>query len=602
MVRSSVAVLLILSALRNDVSTAENHATTAGSKNRAVTFKIPPEMKAGKDVLTNFKAISSHGRSDDADSGVAAQYSSLQVALRASYLLMIFAPMFMTSGLAYVSTFYRNMVWFSLLRFGISQGGAAFIKWAQWASTRPDIFPEELCNVLASLQMGAPEHSLAFTKKLIKKELGAPVEKVFEYFSSRPIASGSIAQVYKARLNGNDVAVKVRHPNVEEQIGIDFIIMKGVAGMVEMLPGLEWLKLSETMTQFSSTIASQTKLDVEGRHLFLFNHYFRRWKGVTFPTPIILTESILVESFEYGESVAHYADSLSGKSVGDAAEALKRSSLAHFIVTTGEDTYLKMLLQDNLMHADLHPGNILVQSYVRGMGNGDAAAAASLAQPPPSSPKAAMVMASAAAIGHPRRQASGAKQQSKSVIDTRIVLVDAGMVARLVPEEQRNFIGLIEAMGEGRGEEAANHIMRFTTHPNYDKQTRGKFRLDMKELFAKVCKGYGHNVSLGETLRGILHLIRLNKITIDANYATLVMNCLCLDSLAASLHPTYNILDAAKPLLRFHRACKRIPGARLLVKALAPIARWFKRQTDRSFLAQHQREMRIKSKQTDDSR
>ncbi len=259
MVRSLVLVLLLLS-VRSDISIANDHANTKGSQHRAVTFEIPPEMKAGKDLLTNFKAVSSHGRSDAADGGGAVQYSPFQVALRASYLLMIFAPMFMTSGLAYVSTFYRNFVWFSLLRYGISQGGAAFIKWAQWASTRPDIFPEELCDVLASLQMGAPEHSLAFTKSLIRKELGAPVEKVFEFFSRRPIASGSIAQVYKARLNGHDVAVKVRHPNVEEQIGIDFIIMKSVAGLVEMIPGLEWLTLSETMSQFSSTIASQTKL------------------------------------------------------------------------------------------------------------------------------------------------------------------------------------------------------------------------------------------------------------------------------------------------------------------------------------------------------
>lgn len=76
----------------------------------------------------------------------------------------------------------------------------AFIKWAQWASTRPDVFPEDLCNVLASLQSGAPEHSFAFTSKQIEIELGAPVNKIFEYFSLKPIASGSIAQVYKVCL------------------------------------------------------------------------------------------------------------------------------------------------------------------------------------------------------------------------------------------------------------------------------------------------------------------------------------------------------------------------------------------------------------------
>ena len=566
------------------------HGTAAAASSKSpVTFDIPTRMKTDPRTSKNFKAVSSHGRDDSGAGSV--QYSTLQVALRATYLLMVFAPMFATSGLAYISSLYRDLVWFSLLRFGISQGGAAFIKWAQWASTRPDIFPEELCNILASLQSGAPAHSFSYTKKQIQKELGAPTEKIFEYFSTRPIASGSIAQVYKARLNGQDVAVKVRHPNVEEQIGIDFIIMKSVAGVVDMIPGLEWLKLSETMSQFSSTIASQTKLDVEGRHLFLFNHYFRHWKGISFPKPIVLTESILIETFEYGESVAQYVEKLSSTKKNDdgLSESIKRSDLAHFIVTTGEDTYLKMLLQDNLMHADLHPGNILIQHpgnmveasvsevvVPRGGGHKGVAEASSISTTPIS-------------IAHPRRRS---KSKRAKGVANRIVLVDAGMVARLVPTEQRNFIGLVEAIGEGKGAEAADHVMRFTAKPVYNKQTRINFRRDMKDLFDKVCKGYGHNVNLGETLRGILHLVRINKITIDANYATLVMNALCLDSLAASLSPTYNIIDGAKPLLRFHRVCKRIPGARFILKAVIPIARWLKRQSDRIFLSQLQKKIK----------
>jgi predicted unusual protein kinase regulating ubiquinone biosynthesis (AarF/ABC1/UbiB family) len=458
---------------------------------------------------------------------------------------------------------------------------------------------------------------LAFTKRQIQKELGAPVEQIFEYFSPRPIASGSIAQVYKARLNGQDVAVKVRHPNVEEHIALDFIIMKAVASLVDMLPGMDWLKLSETMSQFSSTIASQTKLDIEGRHLYLFNHYFRRWRGVTFPKPMILTESVLVESFEHGESVAHYTETLSNhvggsdvESEDDAAAAARsRTDLAHFIVTTGEDTYLKMLLQDNLMHADLHPGNILIQPYVRGMGTGDADAAARRVG---AEAKAAATTVPTAPAGSSSSSSSSSKSRSSSSnghrrgrgtravdaaaqaaeLSTRIVLVDAGMVARLVPEEQRNFIGRIEAMGEGRGEEAADHVMRFTAAPTYDAHTRANFRRGMKELFANECRGYGHNVNIGRALRGILNLVRLNKITIDANYATLVMNCLCLDSLAASLSPTYNILDGAKPLLRFHRACKRIPGARIFLRAAIPVARWLKRQSDKLFLARLQRKQK----------
>jgi aarF domain-containing kinase len=94
-----------------------------------------------------------------------------------------------------------------LLLINCLKSQQAFIKWAQWASTRPDIFPEDLCSVLASLQSGAPEHSFAFTNRQIQKELGAPINQIFESFSRTPIASGSIAQVYKVCRLANNINV-----------------------------------------------------------------------------------------------------------------------------------------------------------------------------------------------------------------------------------------------------------------------------------------------------------------------------------------------------------------------------------------------------------
>ena len=129
--------------------------------------------------------------------------------------------------------------------------GAAFIKWGQWSSTRPDMFPEDLCKALSSLHAQAPVHSFSFTRQRIKLEFGQDIFDMFEYFESNPVASGSIAQVYRARLDNKDVAVKVRHPNVVEQIQLDFIILKAFAAFVEAMPGLSWLNLSDSLSQFS---------------------------------------------------------------------------------------------------------------------------------------------------------------------------------------------------------------------------------------------------------------------------------------------------------------------------------------------------------------
>ena len=473
----------------------------------------------------------------------------MKVLLRAIYLFSLFLPVLLTSGLAYVSPVFRNMIWFNLLYKSIAYSGAAFIKWGQWASTRPDMFPISLCNVLENLQSNSPQHSYSFTRYQIEMELKAPIEQIFEKFEKVPIASGSIAQVYKAVLNGKDVAVKVRHPNVGEQIEIDFIIMKALATFIDSLPGLNWINLKDSMAQFSDTISSQIRLDIEGRHLYQFNNNFDHWKDTKFPEPIIMTESVLVESFEEGQSVKKYADIFASKlataiTMKDQKLPTFDKTLAHFIVTRGEDIYLKMLLNDNLMHADLHPGNIII------------------------------------------RVSNDNKDKEKY----KIVLVDAGMVAELLPEEQRNFIGLLEAIGDGDGADAAECLLRFSSKANYTKEIKNAFKRDIIEMFKTEAKGYGNNVSIGKVLRGVLNIVRIHKVSIDANYATLVMNSLCLDGLAQSLYPRYNILDNAKPLLRLSRMSRKVIKNRklssIVSKIFLPLAQWLKKRGDKNFLAE----------------
>lgn len=158
------------------------------------------------------------------------------------------------------------------------------------------------------------------------------------------MASGSVAQVHQATLKyrypGQKikpivVAVKVRHPGVGEAIRRDFMIINFVAKISRFIPTLKWLKLDESVQQFGVFMISQVDLSREAAHLSRFIYNFRRWKDVSFPKPLypLVHPSVLVETYEQGESVLHYVEELEGH------EQIK-SALAQI----GTQALLKMLL------------------------------------------------------------------------------------------------------------------------------------------------------------------------------------------------------------------------------------------------------------------
>ena len=132
----------------------------------------------------------------------------------------------------------------------------------------------------------------------------------------------------------------------------------------------------------------------------------------------------------------------------------------------------------------------------------------------------------------------------------RVCLVDAGMVAQLTEQESSYFLGLLCSLGQGCGRLAAKFALKFSAENSLTEEEEEAFAKDMDVLFGERCNGYGTGVDVGDVLRGVLGLIRKHRVRIDANYATLVVNCLCVQSLGMRVCPEYNVLDAAEPLLK----------------------------------------------------
>ena len=236
------------------------------------------------------------------------------------------------------------------------------------------MFPDLLCQELGTLQNSAPEHSWAFSEEVMESSLGLPSDSlmdVFDSFDKKPLASGSIAQVHKAELDGKPVAVKIRHPRVAQLIDMDFRIMTALARICDWIPALSWLHIRESVEQFSHTMAAQAHLQVEAHHLEILNHNFRKWPHVSFPHPIYASSAVIIETFEPGVVVSDMLDAYAALAAqansrqegvtveedGEVEETMPGTVIsdlipvetAKFIVTNGVGIYLKMLLVDNLM-------------------------------------------------------------------------------------------------------------------------------------------------------------------------------------------------------------------------------------------------------------
>ena len=489
-----------------------------------------------------------------------------RLALRGLFLLVVFGPLALSGWLLFgppgriLSDGRRSgweVRWYALARWTLERGGAAFIKWGQWASMRADLFPQALCGELAALHASAPAHSFAETERQVLHDFGASIGELFSYFEETPVASGSIAQIHRAvplpnlrrtvadrnglTLDDGDlrdageefarveVAVKVRHPGVERQMTLDFQLMRMLAGACKRFGLFKRFQLDQSLESFSDTMTGQVNLDVEAANLDRFIWNFRKWRAVSFPRPMVASHGVIVETLENGLSIADHIAGQEGtllssavlaadgaaamKALGGSTLRISPSSLAQHVVAEGQRIYTQMLLVDNFMHADLHPGNILLRSRA----SGDTAAGGPSPEP-------------------------------------QFVLVDAGMVAELSSYEREAFVGFFNAMGAGDGAEAGRSVLAFGNgNAGMAASERAGFVDAMSALFSDKCKGYGTNVNLGDVLRETLTLVRVHHVGIDANFATLVINALCIEGLAQQLTPEACLLDEVGPMLRAHK-------------------------------------------------
>jgi predicted unusual protein kinase regulating ubiquinone biosynthesis (AarF/ABC1/UbiB family) len=232
--------------------------------------------------------------------------------------------------------------------------GPTFIKMGQMLATRADLLPLEYVDELSALQDCVPAFPDDQAFEIIESELNRRIEDVFAQIGERSIASASLGQVYRARLaTGEDVAVKVQRPRLDEYIRFDLDLLRGIGRFLDrhpkFFPGAEWLG---AVDEFDRVIHEEMDYRREAANAEEFRRNFASWPAIHVPRVFegLSTGRVIVMEFVSGTKLTDL-DGLraAGHDPRRINELLYRA-------------YFKQLLEDGFFHADPHPGNLLVMA------------------------------------------------------------------------------------------------------------------------------------------------------------------------------------------------------------------------------------------------
>ncbi len=233
----------------------------------------------------------------------------------------------------------------------LSQGGA-FLKVGQLLSARADILPKPWVEELRVLQDQANPVAFEDVRTIIESELGNSLENLFAEFEPEPIAAASIGQVHRALLpTGQQVAVKIQRPGLEQIIDMDMTLMKlFTTSIASMLPPTD---LDTITGEIERTIREELDYRYEAKAMQQVGDFLREVPNVVVPHPIpgFCRKRVLVSNFVQGQPLMTELDQR--QSAGD--ETGVADLLGRLL-----DLYLRQILEAGVFQADPHPGNLLV--------------------------------------------------------------------------------------------------------------------------------------------------------------------------------------------------------------------------------------------------
>jgi len=360
-----------------------------------------------------------------------------------------------------------------LLRWWMTILGATFIKLGQVLSARPDLVSAEVIGELRLLQDRVPAFATKQARRAIERELGGPISEFFSELDDVPVAAASVAQVHRGVLvSGEEVAVKVLRPNVRKAAARDGAFFRALARMMTVFPAARMSDPVGHATEFVRGILEQTDLRNEATNYQRFGENFEGFAGVHFPIVHheLCGEQVLTMEFMRGEKIDELGEG-------------EFSTLAEITSTM----FLKMCFEDGFVHADLHPGNVLVTA------------------------------------------------------EHDLVVFDVGLIKKLSDDILEQFIDFSKCLAVGDSKDFVAHLRRFHTY--LEDVDWEQVELDCDKFVGKYRGQNVETLEMGEFINEVFALARRHRIRPEPDLTLVMVGIVTSEGIAKMINPNNNTFE-----------------------------------------------------------
>lgn len=380
------------------------------------------------------------------------------------------------------------------VKLALEEMGTLFLKLGQLLSTRSDLLPPQIIAQLSLLQdKVAPfdAKTAITTIEHAKYGLGQPIGDIFARFDETPLAAASVAQVHTAALHdGREVVVKVVRPNIKQGIIADFELLRQMAAWASArLEAARAIHLIDVVEDYRQIMLNELDLTLEAANSTKMRHNFTGSRLIYVPEVYMSAKQVMVSERIFGVPISQT----------DLFDALgyDRAVLAK----KGLTIFFTQVFRDNFFHADMHPGNIFVETMPDG----------------------------------------------RAVAEPRYIGLDCAIMGELSKEDQLIVARMLLSVMNANYTALVDIIWQAGwIPPSADKYALMR---DMSRTVSPMVLKPIHEIDFAGVLFEILSIARRHRMSIPPQLMLLLKTLVHVEGLGRELYPELDIWSLAKPIL-----------------------------------------------------